>query len=160
MVGGGHLHAHEGGGAPGLLARGAQALEEAIAGGFPAHPAQGPEQTGQLFAADGNFLLPPAVALGDDVEFFVLAEEFHFDRALNLLPGEILPLGAGGFDARPRGAHEVAHGRRAGAQFGQLLFGGDAAVHGRWDSPTGHQRSAQRRKQLKPATPAAIHDGR
>ena len=73
--------------------------------------------------------MPPAVTFGDDVEFFVLAEELHFDRALDLLPGQILPLGAGGFDARPRGADKVAHGRRAGAQFGQLLLGGDAAVH-------------------------------
>jgi hypothetical protein len=97
--------------------------------GWSAHPAQGPEQAGQFLAADGDFFLPPAVAFGDHVEFFVLAEEFHFHRALDLLPGQILPLGAGGFDAGPRGAHEVTHGRVAGAQFGQLLLGGDAAVH-------------------------------
>jgi hypothetical protein len=39
--GGGDLHADEGDGATGFLSRGAQALEEAVAGFLPAHAAQG-----------------------------------------------------------------------------------------------------------------------
>ena len=49
---------------------------------FPRQPTQGPQQTREFLAADGDFLLPSPGTFGHDADFLVFAEKHDLHRGL------------------------------------------------------------------------------
>ena len=84
------------------------------------------------------FQLPPAHrallddavrALGEDVEFVVLGQQFDVDAFARLLPGLLDQMFFQAVQPSLGRSHEVLHGWIAGAHFGQDRLGGHAAIH-------------------------------
>ncbi len=75
------------------------------------------------------FLGDAIVALGEDVEFVVLGQQFDLHALPRLLPGLLQQMLLQPVQAALGRSHQILHRRIAGAHLGQHRLGGHAAIH-------------------------------
>jgi hypothetical protein len=116
--------------AAGFFLRGAEFGEQRVAGrALPLEFAEASPVSFEPAAAHAAFLAGAGLTLGEHVEFAVLREEFDAQLRAHFPPG---PPGERGFVAGEPGlgrADEITHGGVGGAQLGEDLLGGNAAIH-------------------------------